>query len=153
MLLAGHETRDSTWCWRPAGTSTPLLVHTRAGAGLIKLAADGAEHRLTAGDTVVWAPGTAHDFGCTDADGGWEILWAHYVSRGDRPAWTSWLKVAPGVRWVPAPDTHLLGRIDDALMDSVAAAQGATAQAARLAVNALSGHCSGLKRRHLARTS
>ncbi len=136
-LLTGHETREPTWCWRPAGTTTPLLIHTRAGAGRVNLGAGGGEHPLSAGDTALWAPGTPHDFGCAPADESWDILWAHFVPRGDWPGWRAWVELAPGVRWVPAPDAQLRVRIDSALMDAVSAAQAASPQAVRFAMNAL----------------
>lgn len=136
-LLTGHETREPTWCWRPAGTSTPLLVHTRAGVGRVNLGAGGGEHRLAAGDTVLWAPGTPHDFGCAPVDMSWDILWAHFVPRGGWPGWRGWVELGPGVRYVPAPDAQLRGRIDGALLDAVAAARAGTPQAVRLAMNAL----------------
>jgi AraC family transcriptional regulator of arabinose operon len=135
-LLVGHETREPTWTWRPEGTTTPLLVHTLGGAGRVDLGPSGAEHPMTAGDTVVWGPGAAHDFGCRPADASWEIVWAHFRPQPGWPTWTSWLELAPGVRWVPGPDAPLRSRVDAALLDTVAAAQTATVQAGRLATNA-----------------
>ena len=136
-LLTGHETRVSTWCWRPHGTTTPLIVHTRAGTGRIEAGARRGAHPMSPGDTVVWIPGTAHDFGC-DADGkAWEIVWLHVVPRTSWRVWTSWPELGPGLRWVPAPDEAMRGRIDQALMDTVAAAGAPTSHSLPLAMNAL----------------
>ena len=135
-LLAGHETRTSTWCWRPEGTTTPLLVHTRAGTGQVQIGKHG-DHLLSTGDTVVWLPDIAHDFGCSADGAPWEIVWMHFVARASWPGWTSWAELAPGVRWVPAPDEALRWRIDEALVDAVAAGGVTTAYSVPLAMNAL----------------
>ena len=135
-MLAGHETREPTWCWRPHGTATPLLVHTRAGAGRVR-GRSGAEHLLAPGDTVVWLPGAPHDFGCLAEDRTWEILWVHARPREHWPRLTSWLALAPGVRWVPSPDPQLRMRITEALADTVASAHARTTHAVPLAMNAL----------------
>jgi AraC family transcriptional regulator of arabinose operon len=135
-LLAGHETRASTWCWRPRGTTTPLLVHTRAGSGRVETEEHG-EHRLSPGDTVVWLPGAPHDFGCAPDEGPWEIVWMHVVQRTTWPAWTTWPELAPGLRWVPSPDDAMRGRIEQALLDTVAAHATSIPHSLALSMNAL----------------
>jgi AraC family transcriptional regulator of arabinose operon len=85
----------------------------------------------------MWMPGTTHNFGCADEDQEWEIVWAHFEPPSSWLAWLSWAELAPGIRWVPAPDPQIRARVDTALLDSVAAVQAPTLHAVELSMNAL----------------
>lgn len=135
-LLTGHERRDPTWCWRPDGTVTALLIHVRAGAGRVGTGSSG-EKTLRTGDTVLWMPAAAQDFGCAPEDRAWEIVWGHFRERDAWRHWMDWPELAPGVRWIPAPDATLCSRIEKNLLDMVTATHTPTKHAVPLAMNSL----------------
>ena len=121
-LLTGRERRFANWCWRPRGTPTALLIHTRGGRAVLRLNDGDDEHALSPGDTVVWAPGARHDFGSRSDAEPWELVWAHFRPRGTWYDWLSWPSLSAGVAWIRAPEQRLRSRIDVALqeMDSYA---------------------------------
>ena len=90
----GRERRENNWCWRPHGTPTALLIHTRSGNAMLR--ADGGQRTMSEGDTVVWAPGTPHDFGCR-GDVDWELVWAHFRPPEQWHDWLTWPSVAAGI--------------------------------------------------------
>jgi AraC family transcriptional regulator of arabinose operon len=137
LLLTGHERRDGDWCWRPRGTPTHLLVHTRSGRGVVRVPAGEGEQPISAGDTVLWAAGTPHDFGCHRGDEPWELIWAHFRLREHWHDWLRWPSLGAGVTRIPAPQPRLRARIDAALLEMDQSARAATPRAADLALNAL----------------
>ncbi len=134
-LLTGHERRDVNWCWRPRGTSIPLLIHTRSGEAVVRV--NDVEHPLTTGDTVVWDAGAAQDFGCCRSTRPWEIIWAHFPPRSHWYDWLTWPTLGPGVRRIPLPQPGLHARIDAALLDMDVSAHGASPRTVDFALNAL----------------
>ncbi len=136
-LLTGHERREPSWCWRPDGTPTPLLVHTRSGGGRVRARSARPYREMIPGDTVLWLPGVAQDFGTVDPDQPWEIVWAHFQPMGSWSLWLGWPELAAGVRWLPSRDPALLARVDQALLDMVAATHAPTTHSRPLAMNSL----------------
>jgi AraC family transcriptional regulator of arabinose operon len=134
-LLTGHERREGDWCWRPRGTPTVLLVHTRAGSAVLRVT-DGAEHAISAGDTVMWGPGAPHDFGCA-GPGPWELVWAHFRPREQWNDWLTWPMLEAGVARIPAPPAPARARIDVALLEMDGHAHSALPRATDFALNAL----------------
>lgn len=136
-LLTGHDRRDASWCWRPRGTPTALLVHTRAGRAAVRVGAGEAEQEISAGDTVLWAPGVPHDFGCRPGAQTWELVWVHFRPRDDWPDWLTWPTLRAGVAVIPAPPERLRQRIETALLDMDGFARSALPRGTDLAANAL----------------
>ena len=96
LLVTGHFREPYGYrVTRPHGSGNWLLTYTVSGRGEFRLG-DVVLH-ATAGDAVLLAPTTPHDYR-TPAEGEvWEFLWAHFQSR---PAWQSWLnlpEIAPGL--------------------------------------------------------
>jgi AraC family transcriptional regulator of arabinose operon len=93
-LIAGRYARAADYrVRRPCGTHDWLITVTHAGAGRYRHAAAACE--CHAGDVVVLAPGTPHDY--ATADDRWEFSWAHFTPR---PGWSAWLSLpatAPGL--------------------------------------------------------
>jgi len=135
-LLTGHERREASWCWRPRGTPTALLVHTLDGHGVLRVA-DGGEHRISAGDTLVWVAGAEHDFGCPHGADPWEIVWAHFRPREHWHDLLSMPVLGAGVSRVSAPHARVRARIDEALLEMDASARTLAPRAVDFALNAL----------------
>ena len=133
-LLTGHERRTHNHCWRPRGTPVPLLIHTRAGQGVVRVR--NAEHAISPGDTVLWAAGAPQDFSSAGAEP-WEIVWAHFRPRRHWDAWMSWPALGPGVGLIASPQPRHRTRVEEALLDSVSAANSASPQPEGFALNAL----------------
>jgi AraC family transcriptional regulator of arabinose operon len=135
-LLTGHERRGGNWCWRPRGTPTPLLIHTRGGQGAVRAASD-ERHTLSAGDTVLWTAGAEQEFGSDHDAVPWEIVWAHFRPRAHWHEWLRWPALGAGVARIPAPQPGLRARIDAALLEMNASAGGVSPRATDFALNAL----------------
>jgi len=136
-LLTGHERRAASWCWRPGGTPTALLVHTRSGRAMLRVGGGEDEYAIAAGDTVLWAPGARQDFGCHPDAEPWELVWAHFRPQPEWHDWLGWPALGAGVARIPAPPAHLRARIEAALLEMDAYAHSAFPRAADLATNAL----------------
>jgi AraC family transcriptional regulator, arabinose operon regulatory protein len=136
-LLTGHERRGGNWCWRPRGTPTPLLIHTRSGQGALRIAGSDEQHTISAGDTVMWTPGAYQEFGSDVKADPWEIVWAHFRPRVHWHEWLRWPALAAGVGRIRAPQPGLRARIDAALMEMNASADGVSPRATEFALNAL----------------
>lgn len=134
-LLTGHERRGGHWCWRPRGTPTALLVHTRSGGGVLR--GGGNERTISTGETVLWAPGAPQDFGCHRAPEPWELVWAHFRPRERWHDWLMWPMLDAGIAHIPAPPATQRVRIDDALLEMDRHARSGLRHAADLALNAL----------------
>ena len=126
------DRREGTWTWRPHGTPTPLLVHTRDGDAVVRVAGD--EHAVAGGDTLLWAAGARQDFGC---DAPWEIVWAHFRPREHWDDLLRWQGLGGGVGRIPAPPSRPRGRIQAALIDMDRSAHSGSRRAADFALNAL----------------
>ncbi len=134
-LLTGHEHRRQDRCWRPRGTEDWLLIHTLAGS--VRLALPDRELLLGSGNTVLFQPGAAQDFGGDASSAFWEVVWAHFVPRPDWLELVRWSKLAPGVLHMWAPKSSLLDRIEASLLETDRLAVSGLPQAHRLALNAL----------------
>ncbi len=133
-VLTGHERRVTSQCWRPHGTPTPLLIHTRRGHALIHV--DGETHVQAPGDTVLWLADTTQDF-TAGGDDPWEIVWAHFHPRDRWYEWLSWPVLGHGVLRIPAPPARRRERIADALLEMDAFARSGLPRASEFALNAL----------------
>jgi len=136
-LLAGHERRDGNWCWRPRGTPTLLLIHTRSGDAVLRAGGSDDEHVISAGDTVLWAPGAPQDFGCHRGGAPWEIVWAHFRPRAHWQDWLRWPVLGAGVARISSPQPAMRMRIEAALLEMDDAARSVSRHATDLALNAL----------------
>jgi len=136
-LLTGHERRQGNRSWRPRGTPTALLIYTRAGSAVVRAGGDGAEHRITAGDTVLWQPGAPQDFGCRADAEPWELVWAHFRPPAPWHDWLAWPSLDAGVVRLPAPPAHARARIEAALLEMDGYAHSALPRGTDLAMNAL----------------
>ncbi|QCR52888.1 AraC family transcriptional regulator [Brachybacterium sp. SGAir0954] len=86
---AGYHVR------RSRGTQDWLLLHTVAGAGLLRPSA-GPPLRLGPGAAALIAPGTVHDYGTDPAGGRWRLLYAHVHPPASWTALLDWPEAAPG---------------------------------------------------------
>ncbi len=132
--MTGHERRAENRCWRPNGTPTALLVHTRVGRAFVRV--DAGEQVISPGDTVLWAPGATHDFGCRTGAEPWELVWAHFRPREQWRDWRMW-PTGTGVARIPAPTEGLRGLIDDALLEMDGHAHSGLPRASEFGGNAL----------------
>lgn len=144
-MLAGHFLEGADYsCFRIAGTTDHLLIHTLSGAGRIGGVRDGLT--LGPGDAVLWAPGTRHEYATATATDGrdashWEFFFAHFHPRVD---WLPLLDWPPRSDGGDAPGPGVIGtdgdvrrRVDSALRRSSRAGRGVLASAELFAMNAL----------------
>jgi len=135
-VLTGHEQRVDSRCWRPHGTPTPLLIHTRRGRALVRVDGAADAHVQAAGDTVLWLAGAMQDF-TSDTAEPWEIVWAHFHPREHWHEWFNWPMLGRRVMRIPAPAPRLRARITDALLEMDSFARSGFPQASQFALNAL----------------
>lgn len=135
-VLTGHERRVTSRCWRPQGTPTPLLIHTRRGRALVRAEGDAGAHVQSPGDTVLWLAGTTQDFSSDTAEP-WEIVWAHFHPREHWHEWFNWPVLGRGIMRIPAPPPRLRARITDALLEMDSFARSGFPRASEFALNAL----------------
>lgn len=90
---------------RPNGTTSWLVMISRRGAGLVRVAGKSA----VAGEgTVVWLPPqTPHAYRTDPSAGLWDFGWIHFFPRSE---WSAWLPVGPGP-FVDNPPAHMFERI------------------------------------------
>ncbi len=106
--------------YRAAGTPDWLLMVTVAGSGRIDHARGSTI--VTAGECLLYAPRTPHDFGnlvdVSDPDmpGGnagsvadlrWEVLWSHFLPSANWAEWLRWPELAPGLHHARADGEQL----------------------------------------------
>lgn len=85
---------------RPQGTTDWLLVHTRAGRGLLRLPG-GVEVGAGPGTATLIAPGTPHDYGVDEELRHWDIAFSHFHPRPEWSVLLDWPQVAAGIGQVP----------------------------------------------------
>ncbi|MFC0676208.1 helix-turn-helix domain-containing protein [Brachybacterium hainanense] len=81
---------------RSRGTEDWLLLHTVAGAGLLR-GEHGASLLTRPGDGVLLRPGTVHDYGTDPASGRWQLLFAHVQPPPTWLALLDWPQPMPGI--------------------------------------------------------
>src|ERR1700712_4524313 len=95
-ILAGAlSERTGYSTFRSAGTTDWLLIHTVSGSG--RVSAGGRDVSLREGDTVLYEPGTGHDYGTEGPASSWELLFAHFHPRPDWLPLMRWPAIAPGI--------------------------------------------------------
>jgi AraC family transcriptional regulator of arabinose operon len=97
---------------RPNGTRNWLITYTLAGMG--RYGYPDGELFCCAGDIVLLAPNTPHDYATASHDEAWHFYWAHFTPR---PTWGSWLQlpsVASGLLAFAMGETSARERIERA---------------------------------------
>ena len=84
--------------WRSRGTHEWTLSHTVSGAGLVGTGT--REHRVEAGHTVVFQPGTPQHYLIDPTSRNWRILWCHFNLQRDWRMWLDWPEIEKGLRQV-----------------------------------------------------
>jgi AraC family transcriptional regulator, arabinose operon regulatory protein len=136
-ILIGHEERHHVSCWRPKGTRDWLLIHTLAGAA--RVSSPHEDVSVGPGETVVYRPGTPHDFGTDDELGPWKLVWAHFEPL---PHWLEllrWPELAPGILCLSASEPFPRSRVATLLLEANRLFGSGLPRADRLAQNALEG--------------
>ncbi|SDD97115.1 AraC family transcriptional regulator [Auraticoccus monumenti] len=81
---------------RPRGTTDWLLIHTRAGRGLLRLPG-GVEVTADPSTATLISPGTPHDYGVDEELRHWDIAFSHFHPRPEWSVLLDWPQVAPGI--------------------------------------------------------
>ena len=106
--------------WRSAGIPDWLLWYTEAGACRIGCA--GEELVSQAGEVILIAPRTPHDYGPLPGKR-WDVSWAVFQPRRDILPLLSWPVAAPGVRRLALTDARVrsavIARLNDISMLSI----------------------------------
>jgi AraC family transcriptional regulator, arabinose operon regulatory protein len=136
-LLTGCERRTGNRCWRPRGTPTALIIHTRKGRATARVAGRPEPQAMSAGDTVLWFSGAMQDFSTVDDAEPWQLVWAHFRPRAQWHDWLGWPRLGRGVAWLPAPPLRLRARVEDALLEMDSYASSSLPRATEFAMNAL----------------
>jgi AraC family transcriptional regulator of arabinose operon len=134
-VMTGHERRQLDRCWRPHGTDTWLLLHTRAGRALV--VHPTGELLVGPGETILYQPGAEQDFGGVPPELPWEIMWAHFEPL---PHWLEllrWPELAPGILYMKLADTASLERVEGLLLEADRLCSSGLPHSQLLARNAL----------------
>jgi AraC family transcriptional regulator of arabinose operon len=134
-ILTGHERRMQDRCWRPQGTEDWLLMHTLSGR--VRVLLPERELVLGPGDTVLYQPGAAQDFGGDASSLFWEVVWAHFVPPPDWLELVRWPELSTGILHLRVAESSLRDRIEACLRDTDRLAVSGLPQSHRLALNAL----------------
>ncbi len=136
QLRAGHfHERPDYGVYRRRGTRDTLLIYTRSGGGRFGHAR--GELVTRAGELVLLAPGTFHDYAVAPGAAHWELLWAHFHAKADWQQLLALPEVSPGVHHLALGDPELTRRIEARLLDMVRLGNGPLRQGESLAMNAL----------------
>lgn len=96
-LSAGHLVESTGYrVVRPRGTADWLLIHTRAGRGLLRLPG-GVKVTAGASTASLISPGTPHDYGVDEELAHWDIAFSHFHPRPEWSVLLDWPQVAPGI--------------------------------------------------------
>src|SRR5690348_6076240 len=110
-ILAGHfRETEGYHVERTHGTDDWLLIYTRSGRGLLKSA--GREIRTNAGQAILYAPRTPHDYGLVPGGPHWELLWAHFAPRPEWLEMLRWPRVTDGLSSLMLDDVVLRQRFE-----------------------------------------
>ena len=138
-LVTGHFVQDVSYrTWRTHGTKDYLLIYTDAGHGRFGFA--GGEIITSAGDFVLLAPGTPHDYGTANHGRHgthWKLLWAHFQPRPHWHALLRWPAASPGLMPLPFSDPLLHRNAEQCLRETHRLATGAGRSREAFAMNAL----------------
>jgi AraC family transcriptional regulator of arabinose operon len=121
--------------WRPRGSGDWLLIYTVEGAGCISIG--DAQHVISSGQAVLFAPGAAQDYRTDEAAGRWRLLWAHFNPRPQWRAWIRWPEIGRGVGRVTLSAGEIQAGFEGAMKRTVGALRASHGDAAEFALNAL----------------
>jgi AraC family transcriptional regulator of arabinose operon len=134
-LLAGYWGEQGDFrTFRPHGTTDWHLIYTMAGSGLVRHA--GGEFCVTAGDAVLIAPGTYHEYAADPAVGTWYRYWFHFHPYPHWREWLEWPAESPGVTRIALP-ADMQADVTDLLISAYRDAVSGIAIQRLLAKNAL----------------
>ena len=124
-VLLGELEQDASYrVRRSRGSEDWLLLHTVAGAGIVR-GADGTRLTFAPREAALLRPGTLHGYGTDPAAGHWHLLYSHVHPPATWLALLDWPEVAPGIGSI-----RLGGAVDARVRQALRGA----ARAARLAV-------------------
>lgn len=81
--------------WRSRGTQEWTLIHTVSGVGLVGTGT--REHRVEAGHTVVFQPGTPQHYLIHPSSRTWRMVWCHFNLQRDWRMWLDWPEIENGL--------------------------------------------------------
>lgn len=125
--------------YRARGTIDWLLIYTTGGNGCL-VGTDPTEAPLetSAGDIVLYRPGTRHDYGTHAAPSKhWDLLWAHFHPRPHWLEWLDWPTSVGGVLHLPIVDEPTRAEFFAHFHECHVLATGAKRRNEELAMNAL----------------
>lgn len=135
VLMADHFRRSyGFYGHRPRGTVDWLLIYTVAGSGAFRV--DDAVLTAGPGDAVLLPPGVPHHYAAGE-DGGWELLWTHFLPL---PEWRPYLRLPrteKGLHAVAVADGPGRPRLEDAFRRLIADARRRSRSGQALALLAL----------------
>lgn len=135
-VLLGELEEDASYrVRRSRGTQDWLLLHTVAGAGIVR-SADGGLHTAHPGQAVLLRPGTPHDYGTDPEAGHWRLLYSHVHPPAAWLALLDWPEVAPGMGRIRL-GAEVDGRVRRALRGAARAARLAVGRPELFALNGL----------------
>lgn len=135
VLLADHFVQNADYrTWRPQGTRDWLLTFTMGGAG--RYGYSGGNYHCEAGELVLLAPGTAHDYAAATREG-WDFFWVHFVPRLHWLPWLALPALAPGLGALAIHNSATHERLVGAFRRMLADSRSTGSYGEELALNAL----------------
>ena len=136
-LVAGHfKQLSGYYAYRPRGSDDYLLIYTISGQGRFGTA-DGRERLALPGDVVLLLPGAYHDYSVGIGHSRWELVWTHFLPRGDWLDLLNWPEDEPGRRWLSVAGHPLQNELLSAFMQVHRQAASTDPLRDRLGMNAL----------------
>jgi AraC family transcriptional regulator of arabinose operon len=136
-ILTGHYfVRGSGYYTkRLRGTEDWLLIITLSGMG--RFGTSSQQLLVQERDCVLIRPGTGHDYGMAQKEGGWELLWAHFHPRPHWHDWLAWPEHTPGLMHLTLVDDLGWKEVRTCFRRTHLAAIGAESHSQDLAMNGL----------------
>lgn len=135
-LITGlNQDAPGTRIRRPDGSGDDLIILTLAGSGSFQ--GNGQKDLLLPG-SITWIPnGTPHDYGPSDTDDGWSLIWTHFRPWPHWKELLHWPRRPTGARMIELDDPVLIQTVEKDLRRMHAHATSARPHREICAMNAL----------------
>jgi len=120
---------------RPRGSGDWLLIYTVAGGG--RFLTPHGSRAAGPGDAVLYAPEDFQDYGTSQEEREWHLLWVHFAPKPQRNIWLRWPKAQDGLKLLHMEKGEVREKFRAAMDRMISVARREIPYALDLAGNAL----------------